>query len=305
MTAVKRPNIRTWGAVAAAAAALAALPIAFVRAQSGSGIDTASPTVDTTMAAALSGKAFPLSLQMKDLGGSDWRRVTLRDSALPRGIEVTPQVQLYRYYTQGQTVRIGGETFLAAYHRKLPEVKDMDKAAQLLLQGSEKPLPDTVFTLALLNLRTIGGFDDVQAVNLAEEMTTQADVERARDAARNAQSLSNLKQLGTALMMYTQDYDEKFPPMKTADSAKKAVGPYIRDPSVFTNPLTGKPYLPNGWLSGKSLASFASPAVIVGFYEDAPAPDGTRAAAFADGHAKRFPENTWSGIAHTSGIMAR
>ncbi len=304
MTALKRPTIRTLGAVAGAAAALAALPIAFVWAQGGSESSIAT-AVDTTMAAALSGKAFPLTLQMKDFGGSDWRRVTLRDSSLPRGIEITPQVQLYRYYTQGRTIRVGGETFLAAYCRKLPEMRDMDKAAQLFLQGSDKPLPETVFTLTLLNLRTIGGLDDVQAVNLAEEMTTQAAVEGARNEARNAQSLSNLKQLGTALMMYTQDYDEKFPPMKTPQAVKKAVLPYLRNESAFTNPITGKPYLPNVWLSGKSLASFASPALIVGFYEDAPAPDGTRAAAFADGHAKRFPEKNWSAIAHTSVIMVR
>ncbi len=90
--------------------------------------------------------------------------------------------------------------------------------------------------------------------------------------------------------------------MKTAQSAKKAMGPYIRNESVFTNPLTGKPYLPNVSLSGKSMASLALPASIVSFYEDAPAPDGTRAAAFADGRAKRLPENTWSGTARSSGI---
>lgn len=34
---------------------------------------------------------------------------------------------------------------------------------------------------------------------------------RARDAARKASCLSNMKQIGTAAMMYTQDYDETFP----------------------------------------------------------------------------------------------
>jgi len=34
---------------------------------------------------------------------------------------------------------------------------------------------------------------------------------QARDKARQASCLSNCKQMGTAWMMYTQDYDETFP----------------------------------------------------------------------------------------------
>src|SRR5436305_5232553 len=34
---------------------------------------------------------------------------------------------------------------------------------------------------------------------------------QAREKARQAACLSNMKQLGTAQMMYTQDYDETFP----------------------------------------------------------------------------------------------
>src|SRR5437899_10292198 len=35
---------------------------------------------------------------------------------------------------------------------------------------------------------------------------------RAREAARKASCQSNLKQIATGFMMYTQDYDEMFPP---------------------------------------------------------------------------------------------
>ena len=35
---------------------------------------------------------------------------------------------------------------------------------------------------------------------------------RAREAARKSSCQSNLKQFGSAFMMYTQDYDECFPP---------------------------------------------------------------------------------------------
>jgi len=42
---------------------------------------------------------------------------------------------------------------------------------------------------------------------------------RARENARRASCLSNLKQMGLACMMYTQDYDGILPPVYTPDSA--------------------------------------------------------------------------------------
>src|SRR5688572_16135270 len=35
---------------------------------------------------------------------------------------------------------------------------------------------------------------------------------RAREAARKTQCISNVRQLGMAIMQYVQDYDERFPP---------------------------------------------------------------------------------------------
>jgi hypothetical protein len=242
MGAVKRGQRRTWGIAALIAATATTLPMAIGWAQSGTG---AMETMEMTMAGALSGKALPLSLPMKDLTGGDWRRVTLREGGLPRSVEDTPFVLLYRYYTQGRTVRISGETFLVAYRQKQPEVRDGDKAAEVLLRGADKPLPDAVLSLALLNIRTIGALDDVQIVDLSRDLVNQADLDRAKAAAIKTVSLSNLKQLGTGLLMYSQDYDEVFPPMKTAAGVKKLLSPYIKDDSVFINPITQKPYLPN------------------------------------------------------------
>jgi len=38
---------------------------------------------------------------------------------------------------------------------------------------------------------------------------------RARENARRASCMSNLKQIGLAIMQYTQDYDEKYPYMSS------------------------------------------------------------------------------------------
>jgi prepilin-type N-terminal cleavage/methylation domain-containing protein/prepilin-type processing-associated H-X9-DG protein len=46
---------------------------------------------------------------------------------------------------------------------------------------------------------------------------------RARENARRVSCLSNLKQIGLAIMQYTQDYDEMYPPTFKRSSANKTV----------------------------------------------------------------------------------
>ena len=69
---------------------------------------------------------------------------------------------------------------------------------------------------------------------------------RAREQARKASCASNLKQLGLAIMQYTQDYDEKYPntpenwAAKTADNyyrtAKSAMDPYVKSDQIWICP---------------------------------------------------------------------
>src|SRR5438105_7236726 len=81
---------------------------------------------------------------------------------------------------------------------------------------------------------------------------------QAREKARAASCLSNLKQMGLAWMMYTQDYDEKFPfalpgtdanwgrcvDMKDRGSFGGWIGnllvPYSKNVSIFTCPSNPK-----------------------------------------------------------------
>ncbi|MBC8135747.1 MAG: DUF1559 domain-containing protein [Fibrella sp.] len=60
---------------------------------------------------------------------------------------------------------------------------------------------------------------------------------QARDKARQASCLSNQKQLGTALIMYVQDYDESFPISQYIDSVSGA--PYDWGNAIY-------PYIKNG-----------------------------------------------------------
>jgi prepilin-type N-terminal cleavage/methylation domain-containing protein/prepilin-type processing-associated H-X9-DG protein len=60
---------------------------------------------------------------------------------------------------------------------------------------------------------------------------------RARENARKAACMSNLKQIGLAVMQYTQDYDETYP--VGADIWYNVVAPYIKNTQVFVCPSAG------------------------------------------------------------------
>jgi hypothetical protein len=70
---------------------------------------------------------------------------------------------------------------------------------------------------------------------------------------------SNLKQFGLAMMMYVQDYDERFPPMKLNLQVQNRAYPYVKNRNVFSCPETGTAYLSNPALNYVYLASIKAP----------------------------------------------
>lgn len=116
---------------------------------------------------------------------------------------------------------------------------------------------------------------------------------RAREAARATSCRSNLKQIGTGILMYTQDYDEVFPPNLWDGSAAAPWGgsgqhqrtmghliqPYVKNMEVTRcpseanrslTPSTPQPpsmvqtyqvsYGYNAWIAGQAQAAVAAPA---------------------------------------------
>ena len=69
---------------------------------------------------------------------------------------------------------------------------------------------------------------------------------QAREKARQTACLSNTKQMGTAIMMYSQDYDEMLPPREIYDapsntyyealSWRRIIYPYVKSSGVFACP---------------------------------------------------------------------
>src|SRR5712692_10058209 len=114
---------------------------------------------------------------------------------------------------------------------------------------------------------------------------------QAREKARQAACLSNMKQVGTALMMYAQDYDETLPvqpnevPKFWLDTARanwcQAVFPYVKSRQVYVCPSAGKEtwpgaggiyiptkdgavsYMGNAVVMGRPLAAVPNPAEII------------------------------------------
>src|ERR1700730_4359980 len=82
---------------------------------------------------------------------------------------------------------------------------------------------------------------------------------QAREKARQAACLSNLKQLGTAQMMYTQDYDETFPKAyhQTPDGSNIGwylqVAPYTKNTAIFRCPSDRHPMMIGQFLLSSAL----------------------------------------------------
>lgn len=112
---------------------------------------------------------------------------------------------------------------------------------------------------------------------------------RARENARRTSCLSNLKQIGLGAMMYTQDYDERYPKYRFAPRASdvntKPFGwadsllPYIKSQQLFQCPSESLKYdpsiLPGTQFSGYS--HYAYNIWIGGYYIDDTGTGRTRA----------------------------
>jgi len=57
---------------------------------------------------------------------------------------------------------------------------------------------------------------------------------QAREKARQATCVSNLKQLGTAALMYAQDYDEQWPMLESGGTSRYTTANLL-DPYIKTN----------------------------------------------------------------------
>jgi prepilin-type N-terminal cleavage/methylation domain-containing protein len=69
----------------------------------------------------------------------------------------------------------------------------------------------------------------------------------AIEKANQAKSLNNMRQIGSALLLYTSDHDGQFPPREIDGDVKdrwpKLVNDYLRDPKIFAAPDDAQNYI--------------------------------------------------------------
>ncbi|HEX5324500.1 MAG TPA: hypothetical protein VFW40_11985 [Capsulimonadaceae bacterium] len=274
---------------------------------------TQSTQTDSTggVWSALAGAAGPQTVQLKDLNNS-WQVFQLSGGSQE---SVGGMAQFYAlflnggrdtstYYSQGRTLTLAGETFLVAYHA---QTKPLDYS--VLMRSSTPPAPepltpDSKLSLCLLNIHSIGALNDIHSFDIDEVLsvnkTMQSMIETydkgQQDAEKAAQVENNLRQLGLALMQFAQDHDSRFPPMKTAAAAKKALMRYARNEAIFTDPRSATAFMPNPRLSGKSLADIDQPASTPAFWDPKANDQGQIYVCFADGHVKAVSADEWNAL---------
>jgi prepilin-type N-terminal cleavage/methylation domain-containing protein/prepilin-type processing-associated H-X9-DG protein len=91
---------------------------------------------------------------------------------------------------------------------------------------------------------------------------------RARENARRASCMNNLKQIGLGIIQYTQDYDEQMPASETPDFLRRIyvmerLNPYLKSDQIFKCPsdttTSGSPLryeILNGSGTGRTICSY-------------------------------------------------
>ncbi len=108
-----------------------------------------------------------------------------------------------------------------------------------------------------------------------------------------AREVSYIKQAGLAVIMYTNDYDDMFPPDMSSNAAIKSVTiPYCKDNTIFAtlNPNGGE-ITGNHLLGGRTTTEVENPMSTPMLLDSKPWPDGSVAVDFADGHGKTEPND--------------
>lgn len=271
-----------------------------------------SPTMD--FPTALSGTSIRLSMKMSEFDSS-WRRVTVTGAQdLASSYAAMSGIPVGTHYTRGETVSIAGETYLIAYS---PPPNSAAMGFMMFGRSGatvEAVTAETPFALSLLNVRTMSSLSDIRPFDLEAELAAFAEANSRLQSimesrasvgvveANDDGSLSNLKNVALAAQMFMADYDDKIPPVDTAEAFRKALEEYVASDDVFQDPDTGELYAVNASLQGKSLSAIQDPAVLVLVYQPTPRDDGTRGVGFLDGHVKRVSDEEWQKLKAESGI---
>jgi prepilin-type processing-associated H-X9-DG protein len=236
---------------------------------------------EATFADLIAGKAAALTIKAKALGPG-WIR--LRTGSQPGMDDISRAFSamlggagLGVYYTKGQTVTLEGEKFLVAYSMPLPP-NEGEPGERLKVE----PLTENSdLMLSLLKVKTLGSLLDIAPVDAGKEIKTAA---AAAEQALITTSTNNMRQLVTAVLMFSQDHDELMPTANEWNEVLKMIPTEAR-----TQPRFNVPYAYNTAVAGFALGEFDDPTGTVVAYEANAWTNGKVVVGFLDGHVEVVP----------------
>lgn len=135
----------------------------------------------------------------------------------------------------------------------------------------------------------VTGVTAIVAVAAAQEKLTPLDLQILQIETR-----TNLKEVTTAVLLYSGDYDNVTPNVHNLDSLKFVTYPYLKDKAswISKNPKPAE-FRYNPAIAGVAIPSVPEPEKIVMFYESQTWPDKTRAVSFLDGSSQSLGAIDW------------
>ncbi|MBS1705724.1 MAG: hypothetical protein JST40_07600 [Armatimonadetes bacterium] len=123
---------------------------------------------------------------------------------------------------------------------------------------------------------------------------------QAKEAAKKTATLSNMKQVCLATIMYAGDNDDLYPGVQSTASARAVLLPYVKNKEVFQsqNPAKSE-FRFNCALASVNAEIIEYPAETILWYETTPWEDGSRIIGYTDGHAKSVGSSEWEDLEPT------
>lgn len=199
-------------------------------------------------------------------------------------------------WTNGSTVKLYGQELLVTYVYAPTPGTTTDGMADM------KP-ESLVMTLRLVNpanissIEAVPGLDRVSFVKALGELANSGGGQgvSAVPASAKTTSMSNIKQLGTATMIYLADYDDEFPYVESTPYFQSVVYPYCKNREVFRslNPNGPGDFRYNVGVAGLNATVIEDVSEMPLLYDPKPWPDGTYLVCFCDSHCEFVDAERW------------
>lgn len=196
-------------------------------------------------------------------------------------------------WTNGKLVEVYGQKMLVTYIFTVPMGSSPEDMGEITSESLK-------LTLHLVNPANISSFEAVPGLDrdsfvkalagLAQTQGTSATPSSAR-----SESLSRIKQLGTAAMIYLADYDDEFPFVESTPYFQSVVYPYCKNREIFKslNPNGPGDFRYNVGIAGLNSTVIDDPAGMPLLYDPKPWPDGMYLVCFCDSHCEFVDAETW------------